>query len=92
MALLLQHQEANQLRGNLAAFFVFSSLISLVVQFAVGHAHWHHFQLALPLIPAAWAGYKLAGVTTQHISKRKLRVFTLILCLASGITAIYKSF
>ncbi len=92
MALLLQHQEANQLRGNLAAFFVFSSLISLVVQFAVGHAHWHHFKLALPLIPAAWAGYKLAGMTTQHISKRKLRLFTLVLCLVSGITAIYKSF
>ncbi|MCC4819936.1 sulfite exporter TauE/SafE family protein, partial [Vibrio lentus] len=30
MALLLQHQDANQLRGNLSAFFVFSSIISLV--------------------------------------------------------------
>lgn len=92
MALLLQHQEANQLRGNLAAFFVFSSLISLLVQFAVGHTQWHHLIMTIPLIPSAWAGYKLAGVVTQHISKSKLRFFTLALCSASGLMAIYKSF
>ncbi|EVU15386.1 sulfite exporter TauE/SafE family protein, partial [Vibrio parahaemolyticus V-223/04] len=42
MALLLQHQEANQLRGNLSAFFVFSSIISLVVQIPAGFFTLHH--------------------------------------------------
>ncbi len=51
MALLLQHQEANQLRGNLSAFFLFSSMISLVIQMPVGYLNMHHVMLSLPLLP-----------------------------------------
>ncbi|GAL09763.1 hypothetical protein JCM19233_740 [Vibrio astriarenae] len=36
MALLLQHQDAGKLRGNLSAFFVFSSIISLLILTLVG--------------------------------------------------------
>ncbi len=71
MALLLQHQEANQLRGNLSAFFVFSSIISLMVQWPTGFLTWHHVLLTLPLIPAAWLGYVLARKTTHSLPKEK---------------------
>ncbi|ENH4361247.1 sulfite exporter TauE/SafE family protein [Vibrio fluvialis] len=90
MALLLQHQEANQLRGNLSAFFVFSSIISLIVQIPAGFLTMHHLLITIPLIPSAWLGYALARKTTQTLPKEKIRVGALSLCLLSGLTALGK--
>lgn len=92
MALLLQHQEANQLRGNLSAFFVFSSIISLMVQWPTGFLTWHHVLLTVPLIPAAWLGYVLARKTTHSLPKEKIRFAALALCLVSGATAVWHGF
>lgn len=92
MALLLQNQEANQLRGNLSAFFVFSSIISLMVQWPTGFLTWHHVLLTLPLIPAAWLGYVLARKTTHSLPKEKIRFAALVLCLVSGATAVWHGF
>ncbi|MBW3698269.1 sulfite exporter TauE/SafE family protein [Vibrio sp. T187] len=90
MALLLQHQEANQLRGNLSAFFVFSSIISLIVQIPAGFLTLHHLYITIPLIPASWLGYKLAMLTTQSLPKEKIRIGALALCSISGFTAIWQ--
>jgi uncharacterized protein len=90
MALLLQHQEANQLRGNLAAFFVFSSIISLIIQAGVGHFTVHQLQLSLPLIPAAILGYWLALKTTHSLPKKKIRAGALLLCVFSGMNALWQ--
>jgi uncharacterized membrane protein YfcA len=90
MALLLQHQEANQLRGNLSAFFVFSSLISLMMQIPIGFLNTHHLWITVPLIPASYLGYKVARITTQSLPKNVIRVGALILCLLSGITAMWQ--
>ncbi len=90
MALLLQHQEANQLRGNLSAFFVFSSIISLIVQMPAGFLTLHHLWITVPLIPAAWVGYKLAMMTTQSLPKEKIRTGALLLCTISGATAVWQ--
>lgn len=88
MALLLQHQEANQLRGNLSAFFVVSSIISLIVQIPAGFFTWNHLLITIPLLPAAALGYWLAIKTTQSLPKEKIRVGALTLCFVSGFTAI----
>ncbi|USD44110.1 sulfite exporter TauE/SafE family protein [Vibrio sp. SCSIO 43135] len=90
MALLLQHQDANQLRGNLSAFFVFSSIISLVIQMPAGFLNWHHVWITTPLIPASWLGYKLAMLTTQSLPKEKIRIGALLLCSVSGLTAVWQ--
>ena len=91
MAILLQHQEANQLRGNLSAFFVFSSIISLITLIPVGFLNIDKLWLTLPLLPAAWAGYWLALKTTQSLPKQTIRYGALTLCLICGFIAIYKS-
>ncbi len=91
MALLLQHQEANQLRGNLSAFFVFSSIISLVIQIPAGFFTLHHLWVTLPLLPASWFGYKLAMLTTHALPKEKIRLGALILCSLSGATAVWQA-
>lgn len=90
MALLLQHQEANQLRGNLSAFFVFSSLISLIIQIPAGFLTWHHVWITIPLFPASWLGYKLARLTTHSLPKEQIRMGALLLCTVSGVTAVWK--
>lgn len=90
MALLLQHQEANQLRGNLSAFFVFSSIISLIIQMPAGFLTWHHLWISIPLIPASWVGYKLAQLTTHSLPKEKIRLGALALCTVSGATAVWQ--
>ncbi len=90
MALLLQHQGANSLRGNLSAFFVFSSLISLLVQIPIGFLTWSHVMLTLPLIPSAWLGYKLAQKVVHRVSSKGIRYAALVLCLVSGTTAIWQ--
>jgi uncharacterized membrane protein YfcA len=89
MALILQHQEANQLRGNLSAFFVFSSIISLIIQIPAGFLTLHHLWITIPLIPAAWLGYKLAMMTTQSLPKDNIRFAALLLCTISGVTAVW---
>ncbi|MCD9514988.1 sulfite exporter TauE/SafE family protein [Photobacterium carnosum] len=91
MAILLQHQEANQLRGNLSAFFVFSSIISLITLIPVGFLNIDKLWLTLPLLPAAWAGYWLALKTTQSLPKQTIRYGALTLCFICGFIAIYKS-
>ena len=90
MALLLQHQEANALRGNLAAFFLFSSVISVIVLICIGRFTLHHFLISLPLLPATWAGYLCASMTMKYISKKWLRLGALSLCLISGVIAIHQ--
>ncbi|MGC9403995.1 sulfite exporter TauE/SafE family protein [Vibrio genomosp. F10] len=92
MALLLQHQEANQLRGNLSAFFVFSSLISLIIQIPAGFLNTHHLWITIPLIPASWLGYRLAIATTQTLPKEIIRAGALVLCSVSGVTAVWQAF
>lgn len=89
MALILQHQEANQLRGNLSAFFVFSSIISLSIQIPAGFLTLHHLWITIPLIPSAWLGYKLAMMTTQSLPKDNIRFAALLLCTISGVTAVW---
>ncbi|OBU33764.1 sulfite exporter TauE/SafE family protein [Photobacterium kishitanii] len=91
MAILLQHQEANQLRGNLSAFFVFSSIISLITLIPAGFLNLEKLWLTLPLLPAAWAGYWLALKTTQSLPKETIRYGALSLCLICGVIAVYKS-
>ncbi|AXN08936.1 sulfite exporter TauE/SafE family protein [Vibrio anguillarum] len=89
MALILQHQEANQLRGNLSAFCVFSSIISLIIQIPAGFLTLHHLWITIPLIPSAWLGYKLAMMTTQSLPKDNIRFAALLLCTISGVTAVW---
>lgn len=90
IALLLQHQKGSELRGNLSAFFLFSSIISLLIQLIVGYLTINHLLLTLPLLPAGLAGYLIGQRSVQYLPQKLLRYLTLILCLTSGLAAIYE--
>ncbi|WP_394154360.1 sulfite exporter TauE/SafE family protein [Vibrio maritimus] len=89
MALLLQHQNVNQIRASLAAFFLMSSILSVLIQIPIGYMSLQHLLLALPLIPSGYAGHKLAVSVLHQLSPKLVRTVSLILCVAAGLGAIY---
>ncbi|GLS91252.1 UPF0721 transmembrane protein [Psychromonas marina] len=89
MALLLQHQQANFIRANLAAFFVVSCTMSLLIQIPIGYMSLQHLYLSLPLLPAGYLGYRVAMLFVDRLSQQIVRRTSLLLCLIAGIGAIY---
>ena len=88
MALLWQHQDVARIRANLAAFFVVSCIITLLILAPVGHFGWRHVALSLPLIPATLAGFWVARRTMHRLSPKVIRGGSLALCAASGLYAV----
>ena len=88
MALVLQHQADDFIRANLAAFFLVSCLLSLLMLSGVNRFGWQEMQLALPLIPATLAGYWLAMRSLHLISQQNLRRASLLLCAVAGTAAV----
>jgi uncharacterized protein len=88
MALVLQHQENDFIRANLAAFFIVSSIMSLLMLASVGRFGMEHLLISLPLMPASLAGYWVAMRTIHLISHQNLRRFSLFLCALAGSAAI----
>ena len=89
MALLWQHQNVALIRANLAAFFVVSCLISLIILAPIGRFGMAEVQLSLPLIPVTLAGFWVARKTMDAISPPHIRLASLLLCASSGLYAVY---
>ena len=88
LALLLQHEKADLIRANLSAFFIVSSILSLLVQGYTGYMSWYHLNLTLPLVPATLLGYWLAAHYVDRIASHHIRIALLCICSFSGIGAI----
>ena len=88
MALVLQHQENDFIRANLAAFFVVSCLMSLMMLSTIDRFGVEEVLLALPLLPATLVGYWAAMRTLHLISHQNLRRGSLFLCAVAGSAAI----
>lgn len=88
MALLLQHEAADAMRANLAAFFIVSCVLSLLVLIPTGHMTGTHLLLALPLLPAAWLGHWIAGRYIHRFPQQHIRMVSLVLCSVSGLAAV----
>ena len=88
MALLLQHEENDFIRANMAAFFCVSCLMSLIMLSVIGQFGLQQILISLPLMPATLAGYWLAMRTLHKISHEVLRLASLFLCAAAGTIVI----
>jgi len=88
MALVMQHQENDFIRANLAAFFVVSCFMSLMMLSSIGRFGMEHIIISLPLMPATLAGYWVAMRTMHRISHENLRRVSLALCVIAGLAAI----
>lgn len=83
MAVVMQGQQANVIRGNLAAFFMFSCVTSLVILVPPGYFGTRELVLAAPLIPASLVGSWLASRVSGRINDKAMRYGCLLLCSAS---------
>lgn len=88
MVLVMQHQDSDFIRANLAAFFIASCLMSLLMLFWVGRFGWQHVLMSLPMVPATLAGYWAAMRTLHLVSPRVLRRASLLLCSTAGAGAV----
>lgn len=88
MALVMQHQENDFIRANLAAFFVVSCFMSLVMLTSIDRFGMEHIIISLPLMPATLAGYWVAMRSMHRISHENLRRVSLGLCAVAGSAAI----
>ncbi len=88
MALVLQHQTADFIRANMAAFFIVSCIMSLIMLGFVGRFAERHLLLALPFMPASLLGYWLAMRSVHLITSQMLRYGSLGLCAVAGIAAV----
>ncbi|WP_367278106.1 sulfite exporter TauE/SafE family protein [uncultured Photobacterium sp.] len=90
MALVLQHAEAGKLRANLAGYFAFSCVLSLMALTATGHFSWWHFKYGVMILPAPILATWLAYRIQDKIKAEWLRYALLVLCSVSGVIAILR--
>jgi hypothetical protein len=88
MALLMQHQAAQHLRGNLAAFFIYGCVISLGMLTLIGRFGRAELLLSLYLLPWTVLGFFLCQRIPLYRMEASLRPAVLGLSALSGLTAV----
>lgn len=91
LAILLSGKDASQFRAALSAFFIFSSMIALIILGFAGLLTLQHFYISLMLLPAVVLGYLVAGRLVGRVDKQKTRAITLALCALSAFILTVKS-
>lgn len=85
MVLLMHGLPADRVRGNLAAFFILTSLLTLLTLALAKQIQLWHFQVALTLLPAVLIGNALADVIAHRIDRRLLQGASLALCTLAAL-------
>ncbi|MCS6239301.1 sulfite exporter TauE/SafE family protein [Shewanella baltica] len=91
MAILLAGKDASQFRAALSAFFIFSSMIALIILAITGLLELKHLWLSLMLLPSVLLGYLVAGRLVGSVDKDKTKIATLVLCSISALVLTVKS-
>ncbi|MEM6187205.1 sulfite exporter TauE/SafE family protein [Shewanella vaxholmensis] len=91
MAILLAGKDASQFRAALSAFFIFSSMIALIILAITGLLELKHLWLSLMLLPSVILGYLVAGRLVGRVDKDKTKMATLVLCSISALVLTVKS-
>lgn len=91
MAILLAGKDASQFRAALSAFFIFSSMIALIILAITGLLELKHLWLSLMLLPSVIVGYLVAGRLVGRVDKEKTKMATLVLCSISALVLTVKS-
>lgn len=89
--LLANNKEAGQFRAALSAFFIFSSMIAMLILIVMGLFGFNDLYLGLLMLPSVLLSHKVAGRLVHKIDKQKTRVMTLILCSLSALILAAKS-
>ncbi len=90
VALLLQNEQPERLRANLAGYFAITGLLSLVILHFSGYFSYSQFKYSLLMLPAPFLATYLAFKVRHRIRAEVVRYAVLVLCSLSAITALYQ--
>ncbi|KPQ20736.1 MULTISPECIES: sulfite exporter TauE/SafE family protein [unclassified Halomonas] len=85
MVLLMHGFAPDRLRGNLAAFFIITSLLTLVTLALAGRVGLWQLGVAATLLPAVLLGNALADVVAHRIDRQWLQAASLSLCTLAAV-------
>ena len=75
----------DRVRGNLAAFFILTSLLTLITLALADQIQLWHFQVALTFLPAVLIGNALADTVAHRLDRRMLQGASLALCTLAAL-------
>lgn len=90
MALIYQSESGPRIRANLAAFFVFSSFISILVLIATGLLGTLELKLVAVTFPGVLIGFWLSALLIHRLSFDSIRPIILGIAALAGIAAIVR--
>lgn len=88
IALIYQSQQPMVVRGNLSAFFLFSTLLALLALIFSGYIGLRELKLAALMCPGVFVGFWASGHLLRHLRLTGLRPLVLSIAAISGLTAI----
>ena len=90
IALVLQHQPPDRLRGTLCAFFAVGSAVSIAALAAAGLFGTRELGLGLALLPAVPLGLAVAPILTRRIDRRRARFAVLAISALSALALLLR--
>lgn len=91
IALAYQNTSLSETRAGLGLFFLFATLISLVLLLVSGNISPAQVQLTLPLLPAVIAGFFLSKYVEQHFQPQYLKPVIALLSLSASAIILIKT-
>ncbi len=85
MALIYQHATGARIRANLGAYFLISSIMSLLGLALIGRFGWVELQLSLYLLPACLLGFVAGRYVLPWIGPGVVRPVLLVICAIAAI-------
>nr|WP_290443751.1 sulfite exporter TauE/SafE family protein [Halomonas sp. Mc5H-6] len=85
MVLLMHGFAPDRLRGNLAAFFIITSMLTLATLALAGQVRAWHLGVAATLLPGVLLGNALADAVAHRIDRQWLQAASLALCTLAAV-------
>ncbi|GAB2794211.1 sulfite exporter TauE/SafE family protein [Halomonas shantousis] len=85
IALLMHRLPPDSVRGNLAAFFIVGSILTLTVLALAGRIQLWHLAMAVSFVPAILAGSWVAARIAHRLDRRTLQYASLSLCTLAAL-------
>ncbi|MGQ7246893.1 sulfite exporter TauE/SafE family protein [Halomonas sp. V046] len=85
IVLLMHGMPMERLRGNLAAFFLISSLMTLASLAVVGKVSWWLLGVSLSFLPLVVMGHALGALLAPRLPRRLLQGVSLTLCAMAAL-------
>lgn len=92
IALIYQHATGERIRANLAGYFMFGTVISLIGLTFVGRFGHDQLLIGLALFPAAFLGFVAARYSLRWIKANLIRPALLVVCTLSALSVIVEGF